>query len=187
MALLRRISPGSFAAALAALVGCGGATASPGEPTSITGTLGGQPFVPADSIGQTYVTTTMSGQSIASAGVVLGTIPGLCAVAERHGSPPSVRTLAFQVTQDATTIAPGTYGTGQGLSASYEANDATCAVVGLEQATGGTVTFTTSTATVLEGTFDLTFEGGDHLSGPFSAPVCADLLFQVAWQGTCGS
>jgi hypothetical protein len=111
----------------------------------------------------------------------------LCDVAENHGSPPSVRTLAFQVTQDATTVAPGTYGVGQGLSASYEPDDATCAVVGLEQATGGEVTFTTSTATRLEGTFDLTFDDGDHVSGSFSAPVCAELLFQVAWKGTCGS
>jgi hypothetical protein len=170
--------------------GCGGGTVAPSEPASITGTLGGQAFVPADAIGQIYTSTTMSGQSESSAGVVFGTIADLCGVAERHGSPPSVRTLAFQLGQNGTTVPPGTYAIGQGVGlggATYEAIDSTCAVTGGEQATGGSVTLTTSTPTLLEGRFDLTFDSGDHIAGPFSAPVCGELLFQVAWKGACGS
>ena len=40
------------------------------------------------------------------------------------------------------------------------------------EATGGTVTFTQVTSTMIEGSFDATFPSGDHLSGAFTAPIC---------------
>jgi hypothetical protein len=41
-----------------------------------------------------------------------------------------------------------------------------------EDASGGTVTLTSVTSTMVEGSFDATFASGDHLTGTFTAPVC---------------
>ena len=170
-----------------ALVGCGGTTAGPSAAGSVDGSVGGQSFDAVDQIGQLWTTTTASGASISSAGVVLSSVAGTCSIAERKGSPPNVTTLSIAILQDdSTTVGAGTYPIGQ-VEASYETLGASCNVARLEQATTGTVTLTTSTPEQVAGTFDLTFDGGDHVAGSFSAPVCSALLFQSAWHGTCGS
>jgi hypothetical protein len=59
------------------------------------------------------------------------------------------------------------------LFAQYTKFDATCQSTG-ESATSGTVTFTRVDSCGVVGTFDLTFNA-DHVTGSFSAPVCANL------------
>jgi hypothetical protein len=41
-----------------------------------------------------------------------------------------------------------------------------------QPATGGTVTLTNVSSTQVEGTFDVTFASGDHVTGHFSAGNC---------------
>ena len=60
--------------------------------------------------------------------------------------------------------------------------NATCALTDTQSATGGSVTLTTASASVIAGTFDLTFAGEagtDHITGSFSAPICAALDTQL--------
>jgi hypothetical protein len=170
---------------LVALANCGGSVASaPGDGSSTMSSVGGQPFVAVDQIGQTF-----TAGHIASAGVVISNTAGLCGIAMRQGNPPNVATLAFAVEQKSAAVGPGTYpvypvGT---AVASFEVMDASCHIVTLLQATDGNVTLTTLNAEQIEGSYDLTLESGDRLTGVFSAPVCPVLLFQAAWKGTCGS
>jgi hypothetical protein len=121
--------------------------------------------------------------------VVISSIAGTCAIAVRHDNPPSRTTVAFEVVQPGSAVGPGTYEVGStehGVEASLEMTDASCNIIGGGQSTTGTVTITTSTADRIEGSFDLTFDSGDHLTGTFAAPVCGALLF-ASMTGACGT
>jgi hypothetical protein len=56
-------------------------------------------------------------------------------------------------------------------TASYASHSATNCNQTAEDATGGTITYTTATDTLLEGSYALDFES-DHVTGDFSAPYC---------------
>jgi hypothetical protein len=56
----------------------------------------------------------------------------------------------------------------------YEADGADCLKASMHQATSGKVTVT-RTGDPIEGTFDLTFDNNEHITGTFSTPACAGL------------
>jgi hypothetical protein len=63
------------------------------------------------------------------------------------------------------------------VSATYDEFDANCLptlAATATSATSGTITVETVSATLVAGSFDLHFPGGDHLTGRFSSPVCAN-------------
>jgi hypothetical protein len=54
--------------------------------------------------------------------------------------------------------------------------DVNCNATSAHPGQAGTITFSTITSATLQGSFDITLDNGDKLSGTFSAPVCsADL------------
>jgi hypothetical protein len=178
----------------AALVACSGATTTlgsgGGEASTVSGTVGGASFGVVDTVGYNG-THVISGQTIAYAGVSITNVAGTCAVLARKGNPPSAQVLSLAAAQAGSTIGPGTYTVAaQGsptATAVYAQSDASCVGKVDSQATGGTVTITGLSSGSVQGSFDLTFAGGDHLSGTFSAPTCNYDPFTTYTPGACGS
>jgi hypothetical protein len=111
-----------------------------------------------------------------------------------YTNPPDASNLRLLVWTGGTSVPTGTYaisvldggtGTSPLATATYSLTDAKCAPKIGEDAVGGSITLTTSDQTTVAGTFDVTFSGGDHLTGSFSASVCP--LFDGGGAGTCGS
>ncbi len=57
------------------------------------------------------------------------------------------------------------------MSATYQPHGPNCSEGGQRDATGGTVTYTVVSDTLVEGGYDLEFRG-DRVAGTFSAPMC---------------
>jgi hypothetical protein len=62
-------------------------------------------------------------------------------------------------------------GTLRTADATYAPKGRTCSTGGEQTASSGTITYTTVTSTLVEGSYDLWFNS-DHVTGTFSAPVC---------------
>ena len=62
-------------------------------------------------------------------------------------------------------------GTLRTVAATYQPFGSSCSEGGQRSATGGTVTYTTVTDTLVEGSYDLQFSRG-RVQGSFSAPMC---------------
>jgi hypothetical protein len=107
------------------------------------------------------------------AGAYLASFSNICALLQQPNHPAYANSWALYVgVEQPAPVAPGTYTLAPGTSAHFAALDATCTPAGNEQAKTGTITFETVSATELSGSFDVTLDGGDHLTGTFSAPVC---------------
>jgi hypothetical protein len=191
--LAMRLIP-SFLACAAALVACGGSTSTLGSgsqgSSSVSGTAGGQPVTTVDEVGLSG-TEVQNGITVAYAGAAITNVPGTCAVLERHGDPPSATVLLVAVGVEGSTVPPGTYVVGaqstQTAQATYFSQDAACKQTLNLNATSGTVTLTAASGAFVEGSFDLHFANGDHLSGTFSAPMCDVNPFTNNTGGACGS
>jgi hypothetical protein len=175
------------------MAACGGSTStlgSGGGSSSVTGTAGGTALATVDQVG--LVGTEVSdGQNVAYAGVALTNVAGTCGVLQRHGDPPNAQVLTLVVGTTGTTVTPGTYTVGSTSSSTasvqYDAQDANCVQTTDETASGGTVTLAVVSGSQVEGNFDVTFPGGDHLTGTFTAPVCSVDVFSNTSTSTCGS
>jgi len=79
------------------------------------------------------------------------------------------------------------------VSASFDEYDASCAPTLAATASGassGTITVTSVSSSLVDGTFNLQFPSGDHLTGHFSSPLCSGeelALTPVASGGTAES
>jgi hypothetical protein len=62
-------------------------------------------------------------------------------------------------------------GTLRSVAATYQPHGSSCSEGGQRSATGGTVTYSTVTDTLVEGSYDLQFRSGT-VQGTFSAPMC---------------
>jgi hypothetical protein len=110
-------------------------------------------------------------------------IPNACAAAQTSEQFANTQAVLLVVVETTPIVAGQVYavvnetdgGVGTGAEALYSASNATCQNVTTEEATGGTVTFTTLSSTTMAGTFTVTFSGGDSASGSFDIPVCAGL------------
>jgi hypothetical protein len=167
-------------------VACSGSVASGNiGSSSVNGTVAGQPAAePTDEIGLTG-TQTMNGISASYAGAVVTTnVKGACGLIQQNGNPASATALSVVVVTTGTSVAAGTYnisatgttnpnGTVMQASARYYSSDANCAPVINEAASMGTITINGAGPSVVSGSFDVTFPGGDHLTGSFSSPVCS--------------
>jgi hypothetical protein len=185
----------SFVCGAVGLGACGGATTSgPGgaQKVSVTGTVGGQPLATTDTIailasGAAFGLANRQGVEIA-----ITNVPNTCAVLQRHGDPANATSFSFGVTSTTGLVAEGTYpvtpgATGSGASGGYSTTDAQCNDKLSINAASGSVTFTTISGSVVEGTFDIVLTDGDHLSGSFNAPVCAFTPSTSTIQPVCGS
>lgn len=117
---------------------------------------------------------------------VLSNKPGACARYRQNQAVADEKWLiaiqtAYRSDRQPAPFAPGTYGIGVGTTdadgtlrtadASFQPFGRNCAEGGLQEATGGTITYTTVTDTLVEGSYDLLF-GKSRVQGRFSAPVC---------------
>lgn len=157
---------GSALAVLACSCGGGGhGGSSNGDVGSATvnGTLMGNAFDAQDAVSY-------------SGDVEIVDFAGLCAFGLANAKA-SATYLFFGFTGG--TFLPGTTDVGPALDVQADIYDATCNSDG-PSASGGSVTLTQVTSSGVVGTFDVTFTGGDHLTGSFDAPTCS-----APGNGTC--
>ena len=89
--------------------------------------------------------------------------------------------VAYRSDRQPAPFAPGTYGIGVGttgpdgtlrtVDATFQPFGRNCSEGGQQEATGGTVTYTTVTDTLVVASYDLLF-GRSRVTGSFSAPTC---------------
>jgi hypothetical protein len=89
--------------------------------------------------------------------------------------------IAYRSDRQPAPFATGTYQIGVGVTdpggtlrtaaATYQPHGSSCSEGGQRTATGGTVTYTTVTDTLVEGSYDLQFRSS-AVQGAFSAPMC---------------
>jgi hypothetical protein len=89
--------------------------------------------------------------------------------------------IAYRSDRQPAPFATGTYQVGVGITdpagtlrtaaATYQPHGPSCSEGGQRSATGGTVTYTTVTDTLVEGSYDLQFHSS-AVQGAFSAPMC---------------
>ncbi len=183
------------AAGCTSTVSSGGTT--PGS-ASVSGTVGNRSFQPVDAMAT--VATDNNGGSIL--GVFIGNTPNGCGQAQQSDAQPGSLWLRIAVLEQSDEpgcsmppVAPGSYsvlGTSTmprlacrgtiDVIAGYDRFSDTCEPITLTP-TGGAMTVTSITGSVVEGTFDLFF-GGQEMKGQFSAPICD--LSQVSGTPKCG-
>jgi hypothetical protein len=188
-----RVSSILFGVCLLAIPACGGS--SSGGSSSVSGTAGGKSVPTTDTVGvvgtQTQTVGTQS-ITIAYAAVSITNVANTCSAIEGHHNPANTSSLSFVVASSAgTSIAAGTYAIGATtttqVSANYGTTNAACAANIAERATSGTIKLTTVSSTTVQGTFDVTMDNGDHLSGSFTGPVCNVPLTNTGPATACGS
>jgi hypothetical protein len=168
---------------------CGGASGS------VTGLSSRYPIVaagdalrpPADEVGFFYsVDAGSSPISIAAAAIT--SVKGSCALAQQGAllldSDSSARlpdwtVLEVAVLSRTQALTPGTFPIGDAKDKSPTRASVVHAIVQNgrvavnREAERGTVTLTMATPARVSGSFDVTFSGGEHVTGDFSAPVCS--------------
>jgi hypothetical protein len=148
---------------------------------------------PSGSVGKTSLTDLVDAYSQVS-GVdwqhqlfsTLSSVPDVCARYRQNQVVPNEKWLlvvqiAYRSDMQPAPFAPGTYGIGVGttgpdgtlrtVDASFQPFGRNCSEGGQQEATGGTVTYTTVTDTLVEASYDLLF-GKSRVEGSFSAPTC---------------
>jgi hypothetical protein len=192
-ALLRLVSWFAFAAVAAC--GGGGGTSSPG---SVTGAIKGQQFKILDAVSSPVtLTDPQTGMMSTQAQVILTTTADYCADLTMGVQQKDMKLIALalaDITSDTmgkpTTIvtptAPGRYlivppnptslPAKAGLWNASVTDDACLEVTANgARATGGTITLKSIKSGVFSGSFDVTLDSGDHISGGFSPEECPSI------------
>ena len=167
------------------LSACGG-----GSPGSVTGVIHGTSFSISDAISATITNPGQTGPE-QSAVILMSTTSNLCADLQAtpvsHPNEKLIGIILIDVngTTFNTPTAPGTYtifqgsGTPPAKAASFGASvlDATCKDVPTSDATAttGTVTLSAVSGNVFSGSFDVTLDSGDHVTGSFDPEECPGL------------
>jgi hypothetical protein len=147
--------------------------------TVVIGTVGGHPVVATDAVAMKGVYDS-SYPGIVT--VFIGNQAGLCPLFNQlatYSKASKANLFEFGFTLGATnstsTVVVGTYTTNGNPneldSIGWDSYDGTCNVTHDSGFSAATVTLT-SVGDVYAGTFDVTLNGGDHLTGSFSAPLC---------------
>lgn len=170
-----------LAAVLITVAACGGGGA--GSSASFTGTVDGTTFHPVEAISAPG-TITMSDRS------------GLCDLATRSIEPRSSHVLAIGVAEDdRKAVHPGTYTVvdphtaNRPLKAAFAVFvtvDAVCTPPQRSSSASGTIVLTKVVDGAYTGTFDIVFQGGDHVSGSFDSASCSGLAGWGLGALTCG-
>lgn len=152
-----------------------------GGASTVTGTVGGKPFTPVDTIALKGVYDP-SYPGIVT--IVMGNMPNLCALFQQlaglpgdHAAKANFVDLGFSLgaTSSTSTVTAGTYTLNSSPneldSAGWDTYDAACNAAHSPGASTATVTLT-SVGAAYAGTFDMTFADGTRISGSFDAPLC---------------
>jgi hypothetical protein len=180
--MLARLCAWLAVATAAALAACSSDGVSTGAAT-FTGTVGGQALVPRDAFTWLQEDTLSSGHALWSARVIVTDVGGSCGDGRGEAPPATVATLSLDFGGAGVLPSAGTYpvdATGQAAMAEFIASHGVCNFIVGASATSGTITITSASASSLEGSFDVTFAysngPADHVTGTFTAPVCAPPL-----------
>ncbi len=168
-----------------ALVACG----NDGATASFVGTVRGESMSPADAISDPATVMFTSGSTAVGA-IVLSDAGGLCTRASANRDSKGARVLALYLSDvDAQT---GTIGPPKGAAAypvftvvsvaSFAVNDLLCKKIPDKSAAAvsGSVTLTGNADGAYAGTYDLTFDSGDHVTGSFKTATCRGLAAYLA-------
>jgi len=148
---------------------------------TVNGTLGGQTLHAVDAV-------ALKGAYDSSyPGIVtifIANVPDLCSLLKQTaavGASNTAKANLFDIgftlgaTEATSTVVAGTYTPSSQPNeldtAGWDSYDATCKVTHDPGYSAATVTLT-SVGAVYAGTFDMAFNGGDHVTGSFSAPLC---------------
>jgi hypothetical protein len=187
---------------LAALAACGPGMDDGSDSTgtaTVNGTIHGRQITAADA-SSAVVPASVQGFSFTAGAVVISSAANICSTVSAGKQPRNWQTLVLGVAQQQNgnvgpPTAPGVYTIITGLSfdshiavAYFRATDANCADLGLTAdaaAVSGTVTLTSVTP-AFTGSFDLTLDTAEHITGSFKAPACAAIasVVQSAQGGT---
>jgi hypothetical protein len=159
---------------------CGG-TPGAGGTATVVGTVGGMEVPATDAIAIVGpLVDTFGGFTQPGVAVVISNKSDLCSVVESNANPPNSAELILIVGTPGA-VAPGTYPTlttappsetTNNALVTYEVADAACHVKMPHGSRSGTVVLSTVSSTTVAGSFDVTLDSGDKLSGTFRAPVC---------------
>jgi hypothetical protein len=176
------------AVSVAAAAACGGGSAS----NSVSGNIQGSPFPVSDTISGNVTFSTLTTTTNMGA-IIMTSSPGnLCSNQTESRQIKNSRRLAISVADrsgSGTIAAPAAAGTYAVVDAkvnttlpkfawvTYVETDATCHSIALKQLGGasGTVTLTTVNSGSYAGSFEITFDNGDKITGSFSASNCPGL------------
>lgn len=176
------------------LVGC---TSNGG---SVSGQTPGGSFEIADMISATVTTSDGAGDSASVARIVMGSTANLCSDAGAAIDRKGEHYITIELSDVAGSVrsaptAAGTYtiypdtGSEPAKSASFTiiALDQTCQAIDADSGAGqsGSVTLTSATGGVFAGSFDVTLNTGDHVTGSFAPSACPQLATATD-QRTCG-
>jgi len=178
---------------LSVCVACGGGSSSG---NTVNGNIRGNSLHPADAISGDLAISSGSG-TFNSGLIVLSSSSAMCAKVTASQEAKNSQYLLLGVTNfDSTgrTSAPsgaGTYSlssiTGEPppklATVLYLQTDGTCSTNLSASGISGTVTLTSASNGSYAGTFDVTFDSGDHATGSFTASNCAGLS-QLGQSGT---
>jgi hypothetical protein len=160
--------------------------------TTIQGTIGGATVATTSTVAvvgslvDTFGPFTSNGVT-----VVVSNVAGFCSIAQHNATPASADVLTLIVASP-DPVAPGVYPIISAPSASqsfgavtYETSDASCDTSGTHSATSGSITVSSVSSTSVHGTFEVTMDTGDDVSGSFAASVCDVSLAADAGPAAC--
>ena len=176
------------------LVSCGGGSSSAPGTATFSGSVRGQSMVPRDAIASVV---SFNGNGVPGRAAVIGitSAAGLCPLLSAGKEPKSTQYLvltAFQMQPDysaAPPPKPGNYPVGalsiENAVVVFAGTDASCHSIsqGEAVASSGSITFT-AVGDRYAGSYDLTFDFGDRVTGTFDAPGCNGLSQLAPATGT---
>jgi hypothetical protein len=182
MMTLRPVAGGIL---LSVCVACGGGSSGG---NTVNGSIRGRSLQAADAISGNLVITP-AGSAFNIGVIVLSSASAMCAKVTASQESKNSQYLALSVTdfsssgQSNVPSGPGTYSlssiAGQLppklATAVYLQTDGTCFTSLAATGTSGTVTLTSASSGSYSGTFDITFDTGDHATGSFTASNCGGL------------
>jgi hypothetical protein len=158
------------------------------SPGSVNGTIHGVAYPVSDSV-SAKVSISALGFTEEAAAISLVSFSGACADLGANSLPPNLKEFGFTlgdfngtavnapaaagtytiVPVNSTTAPPPKFAT-----ASATVTDSTCAAIAGDTSggTSGTVTLTSVSGDVFDGSFDITMDSGDHVTGSFSPEGC---------------
>jgi len=171
----------AIAVAVVGIVGCGGSSSG-----GVSFTIRGQSFTAVETIsavqttsGTTFGVVALSGRS------------GSCALAASNTNPKNTKILVIAVTDNFAAATTGAFTvaatSGKLASVKFISYDATCGDISAQEAMGvsGTITLTSVSGNALAGTYDITFDSTDHITGSFTGTACAGVNL-TGTSTTCG-
>jgi hypothetical protein len=180
------------------LAACGGSTSEGSGPSgsaTVSGRVGGHTVPTSGTIGllgtgtvQEFDGSATSEPGYAYTGAMISNAADLCSLLTQGRAPHEATMLVISVSKEgASSIAPGTYAISPSgpvvANVGFVVQDASCHDATSIGAVSGSVTIGQVTSTSIDGSFDVTMQSGDHLTGSFSAPTCTYDPMQVRCQG----